>query len=65
MTDKKSKFFFFTGENQDMLAYIKEMLTNGFVIPYGERGMKFKFIGYSSSQLKNHSFWFMGGNSSE
>ena len=63
MNDNKSKFFFFQGENQDLLGYIKQMLKHGFIIPFGKTGIQFKFLGYSSSQLKSHSFWFLGTDS--
>lgn len=48
--------FYFTPIFEPYLGYIHSILQRGF---YVGRGLRVKFLSYSNSQLKNHTFWFL------
>jgi RNA dependent RNA polymerase len=48
--------FYFTPIFEPYLGYIHLILQKGFFIG---RGLRIKFLSYSNSQLKNHTFWFL------
>ena len=56
--DSNDKGYYFAGHGDSLLGYIHSIMTNGFCV--GK--LHFKFIGYSNSQLKNHSCWFLCSN---
>ena len=54
-TDYLSQDYYFSDSKKCLLGNVHKNLSLGFSIPNGE---KFKFIGYSNSQLKANSCWF-------
>lgn len=56
--DTMDKGYYFGGNADALIGYIHLILTNGFNIG----NLKFQFLGYSNSQLKNHSCWFLCNN---
>ena len=52
------KGYYFAEVGTHLLGYIHSIVGDGFKI--GE--LEFKFLGYSNSQLKNHSCWFLCQN---
>jgi len=59
-SDEKMKKPFFC-DNEAEIAYIRQKLFNGITI----WNRKFVFFGYTNSQIKNNSVWFLEANSLE
>ena len=58
LTDIHDKGYYFGGNGDSLLGYIHHIMTHGFTLG----GLEFQFLGYSNSQLKNHSCWFLCKN---
>jgi RNA-dependent RNA polymerase len=60
VTEELDKGYYFTTNNfaNFLLGYIHGIITNGF----GLGDLHFQFLGYSNSQLKSHSCWFLCSN---
>jgi RNA-dependent RNA polymerase len=62
VTEDLDKGFYFGGQSVNyMLGYIHGIITHGFKL--GD--LHFQFLGYSNSQLKSHSCWFLCSNNSK
>ena len=56
--DDLLKGYYFGDNKGFIVGYLHQVITSGFQLG----NLKFEFLGYSNSQLKNHSFWFMCNN---
>jgi len=54
----KGYYFSYQGCVNYLLGYIHGIITNGFSLG----NLRFQFLGYSNSQLKSHSCWFLCNN---
>lgn len=55
LSDTDEKGYYFGGNAESLLGYVHSIMQNGFSL--GK--CRFQFLGYSNSQLKNHSCWFL------
>ena len=59
MTEDLDKGYYFGGMGENyLLGFIHGIMQNGFKL--GD--LSFQFLGYSNSQLKSHSCWFLCNN---
>ena len=55
MTDTLDRGYYFGGNGDSLLGYVHSIIKKGFSLG----SYRFQFLGYSNSQLKNHSCWFL------
>ena len=61
LTDQNRRCSYSNRMSNNLLGYVHSILSSGFKIG----SLKFEFLGYSNSQLKNHSFWFLCQNNAD
>lgn len=55
LTDTQEKGYYCGGNGDSLLGYVHSVMSHGFALG----SCRFQFLGYSNSQLKNHSCWFL------